>query len=205
MSQEKVQTVEEVNDILREITEPEIVESDSKNRCQHSRTVNQCKFSVVEGQQWCKYHLALHDAKYRNQNKLKRYRLVSHYSRVSEICGLDDFKSLREEIGMLSVLLEQVWNQCHTPFDFTMNQHRIESIIEKITKCQLMNHKLEANLGQVLDRQTLAVFVDEIIKIISDKVPEPERLKEIGEGIATAMERAKNLAAATATNKELEK
>ncbi len=183
------------------IPDPEILEEDSPFRCQHSKKYNQCRYEKMDNEEYCKYHIACHNSAYRKPSQLKRYKLVQHYTRINEIMGLENFKSMREEIGILQVTLETLMNQLHTPWDIQVNQHKIESLVEKIAKVQILNHKMEASLGQVLDRQTLATFIDEIIVVISAEITDPTILQRIGVKISGAMERATASAAALATSK----
>jgi len=185
-----------------ELTKPEFVEDDSPRRCQHSRRVNQCKFGSVQGQEFCAYHIALHNPQYRKQNRLKKYRLVQHYARIDELCTNPEIKNLNEEIGILNLLLETLLNECHTPWDFQINHTRIESLVEKISKTMILSHKLQTLTGQMLDRQTLATFVDEVIKAISDEIQDAETLKRLGDKIGTAVEKAQTTSAAAAFSKD---
>ncbi len=66
----------------------------------------------------------------------------------------------------------------------------------------LIAHKLEAALGQVLDKQTLSVFVDEVVSIISSNIENPELLQKIGSQISVAMQRAVDSAGILATTSE---
>lgn len=198
----KVLNVAEAGELNLELIQPQRVEDDSPKRCQHSRIVNQCNFGSVEGQTYCAYHIALHVPQYRKQNRLKKYKLVQHYARIDELCSNQDVKNLNEEVGILNYSLETLLNQCHTPWDIQVNQHRIESLVEKISKTMLLSHKLQTLTGQVLDKQTLAIFVDDVLKVISDEIQDAETLKRIGNKIGDAVEKAQTNAASSAFNKD---
>lgn len=189
-------------DNLLEIPPPEIVEEGAANRCQHSKRVNQCQYEVIQGQQYCRYHAPLYLVQYRKKNQLRKYNLVCHHARVHELATNPEARNLAEEIGILEHTLEVLMNQCHTPWDIQVNQHKIESLVEKIAKTMTMAHKLQAAMGQVLDQQSLATFVDKIVKAISDNVTDPIALKNIGLAVANAMNEAKAESSATAIEKE---
>lgn len=197
-------TTAEALDHLLEVPPPTMVEEDAKNRCQHSKafSANQCRYETLQGQTYCRYHAPLYLKEYRKKNQLRKYNLICQHARVSELVANPEARNLAEEIGILEHTLEVLMNQCHTPWDVQVNQHKIESLVEKIAKTMTMAHKLQAAMGQVLDQQSLATFVDKIVKAISDNVTDPTALKNIGTAVAVAMQEAKAESSATAIEKE---
>jgi len=180
------------------------VESDDPRRCQHVCGYGQCNYAVVDDDKsqltgkYCAAHLPTYDPTKRKDFQLKRYKLSVYHSRVGELFKNEEFKSLREEIAILRMTLEQLMNQLQTPWDFMVYGNRVESVIEKIGKLTVMGHKLETSLGQVLDKPTLTTFADEVIRILSDEVTDTETLKRISQKIGGAIERSSERAAATA-------
>lgn len=180
------------------------VEDGDPRRCQFSNGIGQCPYISVDDRKdqltskYCAAHIHLYDASFRKDMKLKRYRLSQYHARVGELFKDDEFKSLREEIAILRMLLEQLMNQLQSPWDFMVYGSRVENVIEKIGRLTIMGHKLETSLGQVLDKSTLATFVDEVIKIISDEVSDQEALKRISSKIGGAVEQCSARAAAAA-------
>lgn len=180
------------------------VENDDPRRCQHVASYGQCNFATVDDDKtqlsgkYCSCHLPAYDPTKRKDMQLKRYKLSTYHSRVGELFKDEEFKSLREEIAILRLLLEQLMNQLQTPWDFMVYGNRVETVIEKIGKLTIMGHKLEASLGQVLDKPTLAAFSDEVIRILSEEVTDTETLKRISQKIGGAIERSSERAAATA-------
>ena len=165
------------------------VDDNDPRRCQHIHGTKQCSLKSLEGTQKCQFHTP-------NTNKLRRYHLSSMYARTGDLLKDPDFKSIREEVAILRFSLEQILNKLEGPSDFLIYAGRIESIIEKIAKLVSMSQRLETLLGQMLDKTTLLIFVDEIIKVISEEVTDPEVLKrtstKIGDCVARCIERAKS-------------
>jgi hypothetical protein len=180
------------------------VEQDDPRRCQHTSAYGQCNYASADddkgklSSKYCPAHLPAYDPSKRKDIQLKRYKLSAYHSRVGELFKDEEFKSLREEIAILRMLLEQLMNQLQTPWDFMVYGNRVETVIEKIGKLTVMGHKLEASLGQVLDKPTLAAFSDEVIRILSEEVQDTETLKRISQKIGGAIERSSERAAATA-------
>lgn len=170
------------------------VESNDPRRCQHTMATGQCHYMTMEDSEnktgkYCAGHIHLYDSSYRKDMQLKRYKLSVMHARVNDLFKDDDFKSLREEISILRFTLEQLMNQLQTPWDFMVYGVRVENTIEKISRITLVAHKLEQSLGQVLDKNTLAAFGDDVIRIISSKVTDIELLREISQEIGGAIER----------------
>lgn len=168
-----------------------MVEDDAPNRCQHSRAYNQCKYNVLPNRSYCQYHIALYDKEFRKTSRLKKYKLVQHYMRVDELVSSPELKNLSEEIGILNMTLETLVNQCHTPWDLQINQHRIESLVEKIAKTTQINQRLQTAIGKTLDETTLASLMDAVTKAIIDENLPEDSLKRISQRIAKALEKAK--------------
>ena len=183
------------------------VELDDPRRCQHVSGYGQCQYATVnddkgtkEGK-YCPCHIGVYDPSKRKDAQLRRYRLSEYHSRVGDLFKDEEFKSIREEIAILRLLLEQLMNQLQTPWDFMVYGNRVESVIEKIGKLTVMGHKLEIALGQVLDKPTLAAFSDEVIRILSEEVTDTEVLKRISEKIGGAIERSSERASAAAQHR----
>ncbi len=180
--------------------DPIMVEMDSVYRCQHSG-INQCQYHTLEGQAYCKYHIGVYNANFRKAARLKKYKLTQHYMRVDEFVCNPELKNLSEEIGILSMTLESLLNQCHTPFDLQINQSRIESLIEKIAKTTQVNARLQSMIGKALDATTLASLLDAISQAIIDENLTEEQLKRISQKTAVALEKSRDDAARLALEK----
>ena len=170
-----------------------LVEPDSPERCQYACHTGQCKYKRVEGKEHCKWHIPG-----LKKHNLKRYRLTQHFARVDDFYKDEEFKNLREETGILRLLLEKLLNQCQTPWDLMVYGNKIEGLVERIGKMVYLGHKLEVSLGQVLDKPTLMFFVDETIKIISQEVKDEQVLMAISKKLGDALERTSANAAAAA-------
>lgn len=199
MENDPNKTVIESGNFVGERSIPVYVEEDAKNRCQHSKIVNQCRFGAVEGQIYCEYHVALHIPAFRKQSRLKKYKLLQHYTRIEEMVSSPEIKNLTEEIGILQYTLETLMNQCHTPWDLQINQSKIESLVEKIQKTMLVGHKLQTLTGQVMDKQTLSILMDEVVRIITEENLPAETLARIGTKIGVSIEKATQNAINVAT------
>ena len=193
-------TVAQAGERYFEADEPVQVELDSKYRCQYSNG-NQCFYHTMEGQNYCKNHIATVNPNFRKAVRLKKYKLTQYYMRVEEFVSNPQLKDLSEEIGILNMTLETLLNQCHTKWDLEMKSQRIESLIEKIAKTVQINARLQSMLGKALDQTTLATLLDAISLAICEENLNTEQLKRIGVKTAAALGRSQEQAAKLALEK----
>jgi hypothetical protein len=166
------------NVLTKEVKDPSL-------RCQalmHNGT-EQCMYRVVEGSTRCILHGGHHAAKRLEEAKIKNYQLRCYQKRVSELSNSDAIKSLREEIGILRMLLETIVNKCEDDNDLLMYAPKIASLAEKIEKLVVSCHRLESSLGFLMDKSTVLNISKEIINIISIHINDPTKLDLISDDI----------------------
>lgn len=146
--------------MIKERSEP-----DSPDRCERDH----CQQTRVPGTKFCHNH-------HKTQG---RYNLLYHITEYNRIGEDLNFKSLRDETHMLRTMLEMIWNNSPTQVDMLINEPKLSALAEKISKLVQATHKLEAATGEVLDKSVLNSFVDSLIMIIAEEVPDEISLKKI--------------------------
>lgn len=120
--------------------------------------------------------------------KSKRvYRLSKWQKRVEEHADSEHVKGLREEIGILRVVLEEVMAVCHDSTTLLMYSNRISDLVVKIEKLVSSCHRLEQSSGLLLDKSAALNIGAQIVEIVSRFVANEEALDQIGEGIVQAI------------------
>ena len=117
---------------------------------------------------------------------LLNYRLTVARRRAEELAGSNHVKSLRDEIGLLRLVIEQRLNQCQTEVEMALAGPQIAEMIGKVDKLVNSAHRLEGSLGQTLDKQALLNFAEKIIAISGRYIAE-ERLGDFGDEILAAL------------------
>lgn len=167
-------------DDIKRVPYPEHLE-----RCEGIDANGQCFNYRVEGRKFCKYHGAKQHVV--EEKKLKNYMLDKWRAQVQRHSSSSHIKDLREEIGILRMLLESRLNECKSNTDLLLNSHVISDMVLKIDKLVTSCHKIEGSLGELLDKTTILQFANVVIEIVSSEVEDQKTLNTIGDKILGAI------------------
>lgn len=157
-------------------------EHDSPNRCQAVITQGQCPNQAEPGQIYC----AIHGGRTARlvgdlTTKTRNYNLGKWQARVERFSDSPELKSLAEEIGVLRMLLEQRLNACQSNTDLMLQSQGINTLILNIERLVTSCHKLEQNLGTLLNKADVIQFATEMISVITEYVTDQDILAQIGD------------------------
>jgi hypothetical protein len=158
------------------------------DRCQgntnfQGRDIGQCEFKAVPGTSYCKYHA--HPIRGANSEEQRNYQLSRYRARVNSFADNPQVKSLREEIGILRLLLETTLNQCADASDLERRSHSISELVLRIEKLVKTCHQLETSTGRLLDRSQLLIVAEKIVTIVATHVKDPNTSERIADAVAT--------------------
>jgi hypothetical protein len=167
------------------------VAEDSPDRCQAvSKNVGQCRYRRQEGSQYCPRHGGNRGAAALKKEKLRNYHLGELMKkRVLEMSNSDDIKSLRDEIGIVRVMLEKRLNLLVDDHDVVMNTGPVMQMIQAIERLVVSCHRVEKDMGELLDRPQIMQFADEIIQSVTTHVSDKDVVFEIANDILEIVER----------------
>lgn len=165
------------------------VEEDSPLRCQAVTAKNQCRYERVQGSEYCPMHGGNKGTEVLAAKSLRMLRLSKWQGRLEEFADHDKVKSLREEIGILRIMLEETVNKCGDQVDLIFNSGKIADLIMKIEKLVTSCHKLESNLGLMLDKQAAMQLSGEIVDIIGRHVSDEVAIGRIADEIGVTLAR----------------
>jgi len=149
-----------------------VSEPDDPNRCQGVYANGQCNNIAVEGSEYCGMHggnKAGEDAKKKAANL---YRLQTFQNRVGDFATNPKVKGLREDIGILRMVLEMTLNRCKDESDLIMFSPKISELVMKIEKVVSSAHRLESNMGELLDKMAAMQLGEEIVTLITEGISE---------------------------------
>lgn len=139
------------------------------DRCKGMGTTGQCNnMAAVAGGRYCKLHGGAQEMKAEKEKRTRMYRLQKWQERLDEFAESDDLKSLREEIGILRILMEERFSEAKTPVDLLIQAPAIADLTQKITNTVQACHKMEQATGNLLDKQAVLRFADVIIRTVSE-------------------------------------
>lgn len=157
------------------------------NRCQCVNTQGQCNNKAVEGGTFCLAHGGNKQLEAKEQAELRNYRKSKWLGRISEHADSSGIKSLREEIGILRVLMEERLDACDTSLKLILQSQSIADLVMKIEHVVTSCHKLEDKLKAVVDRSQLLQFASMTIDIIASVISDEQMLTVISDKILAAI------------------
>jgi len=167
-------------------------EPDDPKCCQGVNKNGACNLKAVEGQKFCRIHFGIGN-KVAEKTALRNYQLNVYQHRVNQLADNDSVKSLREEIGILRMLLEKTVNLCKSDNELLLYSNKIADLAMKIEKVVASCHKLELSTGSLLDKSTVMMLGDVIIQIIGEVCP-PDKIQGVSERILKSITEVNTLA-----------
>lgn len=164
-------------------TKLERVEADSPDRCQSGGKDGQCPYKKAPGYEFCPRHFGKSESA-QSQKRIRNYRLGRFQARVEEFADNDQVKSLREEVGIARMLLEDIILRCSDdPNGLLLYNSKISELVMKIEKLVASCHKLEQATGMLMDKTMITNLADVFVNIIGKYVKDEEMLTNISNEI----------------------
>jgi len=169
------------------------------HRCQGKGKDGQCvnqgfiKSVDDEGNPDYAIHCAVHggkaEAKKDAAASTRLYRLSKWQNQLERHATAPNIKNLRDEIGILRILMEEKLNSLQDTHDLILHSGAVSDLVLKIEKLVSSCHKLEGSMGQLLDKQAILQFASEIITIISSEITDTSVLTRITDRIMQTLGR----------------
>jgi hypothetical protein len=175
---------------MAEVNPYKRVAEDDPLRCQHvipSR--GQCDLESVEGTKLCIMHGGKAQAAQKERAVMNNYRIQKYQSRIEEKSSCGQIKSLRDEIAILRMLIEERMNSCNDSHDLLLYSGPLSDLIMKVDKVVNSCNRLEVQLGAMLDKTQALQFSAEIVEIVARFVEDEEILASISDEIAQSLAR----------------
>jgi hypothetical protein len=156
--------------------------SDPALQCQQIVAYGQCTNQVVPGAKYC----PVHNAKFKGMEGRKNIhslRLAKWQSQVNHHTESEGVKSLRGEIGVLRLLLENIMEKCQDQNDLLMYSSKIGDLAMKLEKLVSSCDRLEARSDVTMDKGQLIKFAGDVINIISTHITDATIIDKIGDDI----------------------
>jgi hypothetical protein len=161
-----------------------VAKEDSPTRCQSVSSRRQCIYESVAGGTVCLAHGGVLIQKAQERQVVRQYQLRLFQSRLNEKADSPGLKTLRDEIGILRIVLEELLNKCELPVDIIIHAGRIESLALKIEKLVSSCHAIEKSSGKLLDKSAILQFASEVVDILSTHLSDLPNGKDLLETIS---------------------
>ncbi len=166
----------------------ERVDVNSHDRCQYVGAKGQCCIKKVQHSEYCPAHGGHKAFQAEEQKQLRNYRLGQFRSRIGELSSSDNILSLRDEIGILRMLIESKINNCEDTTDLLLVAGPLSDLLMKVEKVTISCSRLDMKLGRLLDKGRVLQFAQTIVQIVSDEIENNETLEKISTRILGAID-----------------
>lgn len=163
------------------------VEPDSPVRCEGRYRAGQCPYEQIPGSKYCRMHGGWSADNIKAKAETRLYRLTKWKNRVNEIADDEKVKGLREEIGILRVVLEETINMCSDTTTLLIYSAKIADLVTRIEKIVSSCHRLEASTSMLLDKTAALHLASVIVEIISRFVTDENAVESISNEIISAI------------------
>lgn len=119
---------------------------------------------------------------------MRNYQLSKFKERASKLSNSNEIYSLKDEVGLLRLLIEGKINQCEDKSDLLLISGPLSDLIMKCNTLVEKCHKLEFKLGNLLDKGKVIQVAQIIIEIIGRYIDNEESLEKISEEISTELQ-----------------
>lgn len=159
----------------------------------------QCFYQREPHSEKCIRHGGMLAANKIEAEKVRNYRLTQYQRRVNELADSEGVKSLREEIGITRMVLEEIINSCKDQNDLIMYSAKISAMTRDIERLVVSCHRLESSLGFLIDKGTVLNISNQIVQVVSSHVKDEQLLDTITTQIIQAIEAGSSLPMEAAT------
>lgn len=159
-----------------------------RERCEATLTNGQCINCKVPGADYCVTHGANSQLQRTNGEVVRNYRLRRWQERVGEMADSATVKSLREEVGILRVILEEMMNKCEDSLDLLLYSQRMSDLVMKIEKLVTSCDRLENRMGLLLGKDSVLQLAATYVQIINNYIVDPVIIEKISQEMVAATE-----------------
>ena len=150
-----------------------IEREDDPERCLGMLMGDQCYNKSVPGTKYCAIHGGVQAEQRLVKQGYKNYQLKKFQAKLDRMSDSSAIKSLKEEVGILRMILEERLNQITDETDLVLNSQFIADMVMKIEKVVSSMTKLDMQLGQMLDKQALLQMAAGLSTIITEELKDP--------------------------------
>jgi hypothetical protein len=166
----------------------ELVEPDAPDRCQAVHNKGQCRYKACENSTYCPMHGGNKAQAAKAELVKRQYQLAKWQASVDSFADEDQVKSLRGEVGIARLILQEIVAKCQTSNDLLLFSGKITDMLMRVEKLVVSCHRLENNLGLVLDKSAALNLATMIIEIIGKHVTDDDIIGKIAEDLAKAIQ-----------------
>ena len=155
-----------------------VTDAADPRRCKHSLPHEQCWNEAESGCDNCLVHGGRSKAEAQD-TRLYHLAEVDNRTRLAELSSHERIKSLREEIGLVRILIEKRMNMIRNETDLVSACGPINSMLLTLEKLIKSCHTLEQSLGELLSKNSVVRLGQSICEIVIEELQGIEGHEEI--------------------------
>ena len=170
---------------------------DDPQRCRGTTKDGQCQYPAVEGSEYCSYHCGdSRGGAKAKAAKVERYLLDDQQLRGAYLRQKDDkdYLSMKDEIMLLSAVLERRLNGIKTDADLMMSVGHVSQLVQRLESMKINLMKIQQTLGIVLGKDEVRALARSMADILVDELDgvedKEERIDRILQRVFEAIEDA---------------
>jgi glutamine synthetase adenylyltransferase len=143
---------------------------DDPRRCHGTTKTGQCWNQVIDGGTLCPD--CINDGGKLVEANRRQYLLTDprYQTRLAELSTADEIKSLRDEVAIARMLVEERLNKIKSDQDLYTACGSINSLLLTIEKLVSRSHILEQNLGLLYHKSTILQMMQAFVAIVDEEV-----------------------------------
>lgn len=162
------------------------------DRCQGMRGRDQCDKKAIllpDGSRgkYCILHAGNSERSAARKSEQMNYLLTKWKARVEQKVVSPTIKSLKEEIGIIRMLIEEKLNQCTDEYELILQSTIISKLVLDLERLVTAAHKLDISSAALLDREAIIKFSSSVIDIIAEEITDPDKISRIAQRILGAL------------------
>lgn len=151
---------------------------------------DQCMMRAVPGSKYCPLHGGNKAGQAAEQQRIRQYNLAKWASRQAHFAESVNVKSLRDEIGILRMMIEERLNGCKDSTDLMINSSAISTMILNVEKLVSSCHKIEVAMDLMIDKTAIVALGLAIVELVAEYVDDPDEREALARGLLTLIEKA---------------
>jgi hypothetical protein len=155
-------------------------------RCRAVTGSRQCTNKAPVGFEYCINHNSGERMRLRKLED-RQYLVTQWRAKIDRHANSPMIKSLREEIGIARMMLENTLNRCDDDNALELMSPKIMEMLSVLQKLIESCHRLEEKTQFLVDKNQIIVLAEQILNIIQQFVTDPNILTSIAEQIQSAI------------------
>lgn len=146
-------------------------------RCKGAAQDGQCMNEAEHGSDYCRAHSGVSTAEEEGR-RIYHLAQARYRTRLAQLSEHEEVKSLREEIALNRMLIEQRFNLIKNETDLLAACGQLNQMLLTVERLVKSAHQIEQNLGVLLSKPTVLRLGQQLCEIIVEELVGADRYEE---------------------------